>query len=331
MFEFPVLVGDIGGTNARLAILEEGAREPRPLARAATHDHPDPVSAIRKAIADGGGAKPRSALLAVAARVDSARVRMTNANWTIDGEAIGTALGLASVVVVNDYVPVAAAVTRYGAGDLVRLGPACQPGAGARVVMGPGTGFGAAALVPFGERLAIVSTEVGHTEFGPSDVEEFEVWPRIEQAEGRWTVETLLSGPGLARLYAALGNGAQVEPNVVVEGALSGADPVAVRAVDLFGKLLGRSAGDLALSFGATGGVFVAGGIAPRIVPLLERGRFRAAFERKAPHADVVEVIPTAVVTARDPAFVGLAALATEPGRFAYEGQVWGRRARPPH
>ena len=330
MFEFPVLVGDIGGTNARFAILEEGAREPRPLAREATHDHPDPVSAIRKALAEGGGARPRSALLAVAARVDSARVQMTNANWTIDGEAIGMALGLASVVVVNDYVPVAAAVTRYGADDLVRLGPALTPGAGARVVMGPGTGFGAAALVPFGERLAIVSTEFGHTEFGPSDAEELEVWPRIGQANGRWTVETLLSGPGLARLYAALG-GAEVEPNVVVEGALSGADPVAARAVDLFGKLLGRCAGDLALTFGATGGVLIAGGIAPRIVDQLERGRFRAAFERKAPHADVVEAVPTAVVIARDPAFVGLAALAGEPGRFAYEGQVWGHRARPPH
>ena len=331
MFEFPVLVGDIGGTNARFALLEEGAHEPRALAREPTHDHPDPVSAIRKALAEGGGPRPRSALLAVAARVDSARVRMTNANWTIDGEAIGTALSLASVVVVNDYVPVAAAVTRYGAADLVRLGPPREPGRGARVVMGPGTGFGAAALVPFGERLAIVSTEVGHTGFGPTDAEELEVWPRVGQAEGRWTVETLLSGPGLSRLYAALGDGAEVEPNVVVEGAVSGRDPVAVRAVDLFGKLLGRCAGDLALTFGATGGVFVAGGIAPRIVDLLERGRFRAAFERKAPHADVVEAIPTAIVTARDPAFVGLAALATEPGRFAYEGQVWGQRARPPH
>lgn len=328
MFEFPVLVGDIGGTNARFAILEHGAREPRLLSREGTHDHPDPVAAIRASLKAGGGPAPRSALLAVAAKVDGTAVQMTNANWLVDGAAIGAALGLASVVIVNDYVPVAAAVTRYDADDLARIGPPRAPGRGARVVMGPGTGFGAAALVPFGERLAIVSTEAGHVELGPSDVEEFEVWPRVAQVDGRWTVETLLSGPGLSRLRAALGDGTHVEPNEVLEGALAGTDPAAVRAVDLFGKLLGRCAGDLALTFGATGGVFVAGGIAPRMIHLLEAGRFRAAFERKAPHADVVAAIPTAVVTAKDPAFVGLAALATEPGRFAYEGQVWGRRRR---
>lgn len=321
MFEYPVLLGDVGGTNARFALLDEGAREPAAVAHVHTADHADPVAAIHAALGDG--ARPRSALLAVAGRVDGPRVELTNARWTVEGRAIGQALGLASVVVVNDFVPVAAAMSRFEADDLARLGPVREPGPGTRVVLGPGTGFGAAALVPFGDRFAIVSTEAGHTEFGPSDAEEAALWPRVPRVLGRWTVETFLSGPGLARLHAAIADAAAVAPNVVVEGALSGEDPAAVEAVTLFGKLLGRYAGDLVLVFGATGGVAISGGIAPRIVEALDSGPFRAAFERKAPHDDVVSRVPTHVITAEDPAFIGLAALATEPDRFVYDGQVW--------
>lgn len=338
MFEFPVLVGDIGGTNARFALVEAKGAGPRPLSHEATADHPDPSSAVRAALAKGGtkggaGPAPRSAILAIAGRVDGPRVQLTNAHWVIEGARIGADFGLASAVVVNDYVPVAAGAAGIAPHDLTPIGPQDDVPGGARVVLGPGTGFGAAALVPYADRLAIVSTEAGHTDLGPADADEEAVWQAVERVEGRVTVETLLSGPGLVRLHAACaavrtGRPARTrDPAAITEAGLSGADADAVRALSLFSTLLGRVCGDLALTFLATGGVFIGGGIAPRILPVLGQGGFRAAFERKAPFVQMMRAIPTSVITVHDPAFTGLAALASEGEAFAYHGQVWRKPA----
>ncbi|MBY0297020.1 MAG: glucokinase [Methylobacterium sp.] len=328
MFDFPVLIGDIGGTNARFAVLERPGDEPAALAHVRTGDYPDPSAAIRAALAGAPTAPPRSALLAVAARVDGPAVRLTNAAWVIEGARIGADFGLSACTIVNDYVPVAAGAAALDPagpdrGILAPIGPVLPPGRGARLVLGPGTGFGAAALVPYGEQLAIVSTEAGHTDFGPSDEAEAQLWPHLERVEGRVTVETLLSGPGLSRLYAALGGGHHADPAAVTADGLSGRDPAAVQALALFAKLLGRLCGDLALIFLATGGVYIGGGIAPRILPVLNQGGFRRAFAHKPPFAAQMAQIPTCVITIADPAFTGLAALASRPARFAYDGQAW--------
>ncbi|MFE1600300.1 glucokinase [Methylobacterium sp. ID0610] len=327
MFDYPVLIGDIGGTNARFAVLPRPDADPVAFDHLRTAAYPDPSAAIRAALAQGAAPAPRSAILAIAGRVDGPAVQLTNANWVIAGERIGRDFGLSRCVVVNDYVPVAAGAAALDpAGEdrriLEPIGPALAPGRGSRLVLGPGTGFGAAALVPFGEQLAIVSTEAGHTDFGPSDAEEAALWPAIARIEGRVTVEALLSGPGLSRLYAALG-GAGAEPPEITARGLSGEDPVAVETLRLFAKLLGRLCGDLALTFLATGGVYIGGGIAPRILPVLERGDFRRAFAHKPPFADMMAAIPTCVITIADPAFTGLSALAAKPKLFAYDGQVW--------
>lgn len=333
MFEFPVLVGDIGGTNARFALVPEAGASPRLLAHVETAGHPDPSAAIRAALAQGDGPAPRSAILAVAARVDGPAVRLTNAHWVIEGERIGRDFGLSRAVIVNDYVPVAAGAAEISPGELTPVGPRREGGLkgdqGARLVLGPGTGFGAAALLPVANRLAIVSTEAGHTDFGPSDAEEHALWPHLEQVEGRITVETLLSGPGLSRLHAGLRrqrtgqDGAKLDPATVTETGLSGEDPDAAAAIALFAKLLGRVCGDLALTFLATGGVYIGGGIAPRIIDVLHEGGFRAAFEHKPPFVAQMEAIPTSVIAIHDPALSGLAALASRPDVFVYHGQVW--------
>ncbi len=335
MFEFPVLVGDIGGTNARFALVPGAGAAPRLLAHVETAAHPDPSAAIRAALAQGGDAAPRSAILAVAARVDGPAVRLTNADWVIEGERIGRDFGLSRAVIVNDYVPVAAGAAEISPGELTPVGPRREGGLkgdqGARLVLGPGTGFGAAALLPVGNRLAIVSTEAGHTDFGPSDAEEHALWPHLERVEGRITVETLLSGPGLSRLHAGLRrqrtgeDGAKRDPATVTEAGLSGEDPDAAAAIALFAKLLGRVCGDLALTFLATGGVYIGGGIAPRIVDVLHEGGFRAAFEHKPPFVTQMEAIPTSVIALQDPALSGLAALASRPDVFVYHGQVWAK------
>ncbi|MEH3116560.1 MAG: glucokinase [Methylorubrum populi] len=329
MFEFPVLIGDVGGTNARFGLIETKGAAPRILSREATAGHSDPSAAIRASLGACDAPAPRSAILAIAGRVDAPAVQLTNADWRVDAAAIGRDFGLARVALVNDYVPVAAGAAGIEPDDLTPIGPETSDTRGPRLVLGPGTGFGAAALIPYEDRLAVVSTEAGHTDLGPTDAEEAEIWPAVERVGGRVTVETLLSGSGLARLHAAVravragGDGTLHDPAEITEAGLSGEDPHARAALALFGKLLGRVCGDLALTFLATGGVYIGGGIAPRIVPLLREGAFREAFERKAPFAAQMRTIPTSVITVKDPAFSGLAALAGEGRRFVYHGQAW--------
>lgn len=329
MFAFPVLLGDIGGTNARFAVLPAPGEPVCLLPRALTAQTPSPVEAIRSALSGYRGAAPRSAMIAVATRVDRPVIRLTNAAWTIDSEAIGTALGLDRVTLVNDYAPVATSVTVLSLerGDLAPLGEVMPAGAGTRVVLGPGTGLGAGALVPVEDRLAVLATEAGHMDFGPTDDEEAALWRHLERVGGRVSAEVVLSGPGMLRLARACAAYRAVEcpftkPNDILAAAQEG-DELAGRALDLFARFLGRYAGDLALTFEASGGVFIAGGIAPRIVGVLQRGGFRQAFDAKAPHDTWARRVPVYVIVNPEPALQGLAALVTHPERFIFQSRGW--------
>jgi glucokinase len=329
MFEFPVLIGDIGGTNARFAVLSEPGGHLELLPRAQTCAAPDPVEAIREALGHSQAGAPRMAMVAVATRVDAPVIRLTNADWTVDAGAIGRAFGLSRVDLVNDYTPVAASIVALDGsqGDLVSLGGG-QPGCkGARLVLGPGTGFGVAALVPVEERHAIFASEAGHVEFGPAEADEWAIWPHLERVGGRITGESVISGPGLLRIARALAASRGEScpfavPNEVLEAGKAG-HPLARTAVMLFARALGRFAGDLALAFEAEGGVFVAGGIAPRMLDLLAEGPCRDAFERKAPHADWARRVPLSVITHPEPALLGLSVLVTRPADFVFRAQAW--------
>ncbi|WP_425373362.1 glucokinase [Microvirga flavescens] len=323
------MLGDIGGTNARFAVLMGPGEPILFLPRTLTAQTSDPVVAIRTALKGYAGVAPRSAIIAVATRVDRPVIRLTNADWTIDAQSIGTALGLERVVLVNDYTPVAASATVLDAarGDLAPLGYGGRPGEGARLVLGPGTGFGAAALVPVEDRFAILATEAGHVEFGPVTDEEMALWPHLERVGGRITAEVVLSGPGLFRLARALAAHRGVDftfkvPNDILTAAREG-DVLATEVLDFFGRWLGRFAGDLALTFEASGGVFIGGGIAPRMVDILQKGGFRGAFDRKAPHDNWARNVPAFVITNPEPALEGLSALVTHPERFIYHAQGW--------
>lgn len=327
MSGFPVLLGDIGGTNARFAVLRASGAALVVLPRELTGSYPGPEAAIRSALRAYDGPPPRSAILAVATRVEAPVVRLTNAAWTVHAADLATALGLSRVTLVNDYTPVAAALAVLEddhADHLVRLGPDLPRRTGARLVLGPGTGFGAAALLPAGGRWLVHATEAGHVEFGPTAPDEVTLWPSIEQVGGRITAETILSGPGLLRLYRALAHRDGAEPvcdvpNEVLERGRAGTEARAAEALRLFVRLLGRFAGDLALVFGATGGVFLASGIAPRIVDLLREPEFRAAFERKHPFEAWAGTVPSFVITHPEPALVGLSTLAQRPDAFLFE------------
>jgi glucokinase len=329
MFAFPVLLGDIGGTNARFAVLPSPGRPIHLLSRTLTAAAPDPVIAAKEALASYDGPAPRSAMIAVATRVDRPTVRLTNANWVIDAGAIGTAFGLDAVVLVNDYTPLAASliVLDESRGDLARLGGVSPADSGTRVVLGPGTGLGVAALVPLEDRFAILATEAGHMEFGPAAGDEMGLWPHVERVGGRISAETLLSGPGLFRISRALAASRGEThpfsaPNDILDASRAG-NATAADAMTLFARWLGRFAGDLALTFGAAGGVYVAGGIAPRIVDVLQNGCFREAFERKGPHDDWARRVPAFVIIHPEPALLGLSVLVADSGRFFFERQVW--------
>lgn len=329
MFAFPVLLGDIGGTNARFAVLPAPGAAVKLLPRKLTAQTPDPAGAIRIALEAYEGPAPRSAIIAVATRVDAPAIRLTNASWVIDAQAIGKALNLERVTLVNDYTPVAAsvAVLDEAKGDLAPIGTFPPPKHGARVVLGPGTGLGAGALVPVEDRLAILATEAGHMEFGPTNDEETAIWPHLERVGGRVSGEVVLSGPGLFRIAKALAAHRCVDcpftiPNDVLAAAREG-NELAMDALRLFARFLGRFAGDLALTFESSGGVFIAGGIAPRMVDILQAGDFRDAFDRKAPHDAWARKVPVYAIVNPEPALEGLAAIVSNPQRFIFQSQGW--------
>ncbi len=296
--------------------------------RTDTTQHAAPSAAIRFALQELGGPPPRSAFIGLAGRVDGPVARLTNAPWVVDAAWIGSELNLEKVVLLNDYIPVAAATLLLDPehpGELVRIGPVLPGRQGLRLALGPGTGFGAAACLPVQDRYWLQSTEAGHTDFGACTPEDLALWPLIEAVGGRISAETLLSGPGLVRLYHATANRIGIIPacNTPADVLLAAESGAASEALRHFVSLLGRFAGDLALILSACGGVFLGSGIPPRIIDVLGRGEFRSAFERKTPFETVMSAVPTFVIIHPEPAMAGLAMIASHPDRFMFEAHGW--------
>lgn len=336
MLKFPVLIGDIGGTNARFAILVDANAEPREFPGVGTADHASLDEAIQAAVFDRTSVRPRSALLAIAAPVEGDEVALTNHGWVARPKDMLETFGLDEVVLVNDFEAQALGVVALGPDDMERIGGG-EPedeadDEASRVVLGPGTGLGVAGLVHARAMWIPVPGEGGHVDIGPRTPRDFAVFPHLETIEGRISGEQILCGRGLVNLYRAVAAADGVaaplaSPAEITAAALSGEDGVAVEALDMFVTCLGRLAGDLALIFMARGGVYLTGGIAQKIVPALKSGRFRAAFDDKAPHGALLRAMPVHVVTHPLAALVGLAAYARTPSRFGIElgGRRWSR------
>ena len=327
-FPHPVLVADIGGTNCRLSLVPSPGALHEPLARISTGAHPTAEAALASVIATLS-VRPRAAILAVAGPLDGRQAQLTNAAWHFDGPALGRALGLDQGLLVNDFEALAASLAVLRDRDLVNLVAGTPEPEGPRLVLGPGTGFGAAALLRRGETGMLVPTESGHIGIGPEDPAEMKLWPDLAEGVPRLTIEDLLSGNGLVRFHRAVRRQSGVaEPDVsaadVTALALDG-NPAALMAVVCFWRLLARVAGDLALGFKATGGVYIAGGIAPRLLPLADKATINAVFAGKPPVEDLAARFALNVITADDPAEQGLAAIAAAPGRFGLDdpARLW--------
>ena len=328
-FSYPVLVADIGGTNARFALVDHSDAPTRMCGKTATAEHADISSAIRKVVLPEAETKPRTAIIAVAGPVTGDAIPLTNAAWVIEPLAMIADLGLDEVIVLNDFEAQALALPGYGGSDIEQVGQGAVRPESTKFVLGPGTGLGAAAMIHASSTWVPVPGEGGHVELGPVTPEDFELWPHIERVGGRIGAEQLLSGTGLPRLARAVCRWMAVdrvfETPASITQAAEGNDPVAVKTLDVFARSLGRVAGDCALTVLARGGVYLTGGITPRITRFLTSGGFRAAFEAKAPHEILMAKIPTFIVRHPDPALEGLASYAREPQAFAVDinGRQW--------
>lgn len=303
----PALLADIGGTNARFAL---GSADGTIAAvrRLPTSEHASLVDAARRYLEETG-ASPSHAAVAVAGPIEGDAVRLTNVAWQFSVEEVRSALGLERLALLNDFEAQAMALPYLGPGDLVQVGGGTVWPRQPKAVLGPGTGLGVAGLVPGGHgRWIAVSSEGGHVTMAAADADEATVLETLRRRLGHVSAERVISGQGLVNLYLALGGReADAEPADVAEWALAGTDLVAAHALDMFQAMLGTVAGDLALTLGARGGVYIAGGIIPRFVARFAEGPFRARFEDKGRFAEWLRDVPTFVVVHEEPAFLGLA------------------------
>ena len=330
-FGFPVLIADIGGTNARFALVEHAGAPHRDLGTTPTGAHLDPIVAIRETALAGLECSPRTAIFAIAAPIEGDQVAFTNCPWVFEPKRLIAELGFTDVVVINDFEAQGLALPSLGAADVVGLGGGVADPNATKLVVGPGTGLGVGVLVHSRGSWIPVPGEGGHVTFAPRGAREAAVVGLLAQDLGRVSAEHVLNGAGLVRVHRALrlldgGPVEPVDPAAVTTAALAG-EPTAVEVMEFFAAALGRFAGDMALVCLPHGGVHIAGGIPPRVLPFLTDGRFRAAFEDKEPHHRTMAALATRVVVHPVPAFLGLAAFATRPDLYAVDlgGRRWRR------
>jgi glucokinase len=304
------LLADIGGSKSRFALANSAGRPERILIM-----ENDTVADLDAAVCrylDETGASPRAATMAIAGPIDGEEVALTNRAWRFRRGEFAQRFGFSQLRIVNDFEAIAWALRNLAPTETRPLGKPVPPRDGVKVVLGPGTGLGVAALLPADGRWHVVASEGGHASFGPQAADEVEVFSRLWKACGHVSAEAVLSGPGLVRLARALDPQADSHaPETIVAGALA-REPSALAATRLFVRLLGRFAGGLALTFKALGGVYIAGGVAGGLGPLLDEPQFRAAFEAHPPYQTLLETIPTLLMTCEEPGLIGCGVLATE-------------------
>lgn len=310
-----LLVGDIGGTNGRFGLVDPDGLRPRRVLVEEGAAHASFAAALA-AYLDKTGARPRRAALAVAGPVgEDGRARVTNRpSWEMDPRDLKRRFGFDDVLVINDFVAQAASLPHLDPSETVPIG-AASPRGDVKAAVGPGTGLGVAALIPDGGGWRPLASEGGHVDFAPLDAVEAAAFEIIRRKTGRVSAEHVVSGPGLALLHDALAEAEGlslpgIAPGEIAAAAAAG-EPQALATARLFLTMLARFAGDVALTFGARGGVHLCGGVTPNLMPVLDPEAFRAAFEAKSPHEAMMRGIATVVVTSPVAGLVGAAAVAT--------------------
>jgi glucokinase len=312
----PRLVADIGATHARLA-LETAPGVFNHVAVLRCEDFDGIVPLLRFYLADHAGVTMHHAALAVAYPVNGDRVRMTNRAWEFSTDAVRRELGLSTLLIVNDFTALAMAIPGMSPEDLMQVGAGrATPGA-VIGVLGPGTGLGVSGVIPTVDGFVTLGSEGGHVNFAPADEREFAI---LQYAWREWqhvSNERLISGPGMELIHRALAqrNGVQASLRSaarIVSGALEEQDALCIEVLECFSGMLGGAAANLAVTLGAFGGVYIGGGIVPRMGEWFLRSPFRARFEAKGRFSDYLSDIPTFVITTPNPALRGVSAILSE-------------------
>ena len=320
----PRLLADIGATYARFCIEQLPGRFEHVTVLPCA-DYSGFTAIVQSYLDSVPGVRPRHGAVAIANPIESDRVQMTNRDWGFSIREAQAELHLHNLLVVNNFTALAMALPRLPAEGRRQVGGGAPQVNGVIGLIGPGTGLGVSGLIPNGDRWVTLAAEGGHASFAPTDARELRVLQYAWKMMSRVSAERMLSGPGIELIHQALSEDhPQTQPQLpsktqtklsaaqIVEGALDGHNPLCLETVDCFCGMLGTMASDLALMLGATGGIYVGGGIVPRLGELFDRSSFRERFEAKGRLSAYVARIPTYVLTAENLAFNGVSSLLSD-------------------
>jgi len=310
------LIGDIGATNARFALVRADGH-PTAIRSYALSDYTSLPDAIDKYLSEES-ARPEQAVLAVASPALDDQVIFTNHAWTFSIEAVRQHLGLKRLRVINDFAANALAIPHLGVSDRIQIGAGSPVGDAPIGLIGPGSGLGVSTLISTPGGALPIPSEGGHVTMAPASAQESAVLDLMRKRYDHVSAERLLSGPGLVNLYSALcklsdERAAPFTPVQITSPHIWDEDQRTRQATAMFCAMLGTVAGNLALTLGARGGVYVAGGIVPGLVTFFAQSEFRSRFEAKGRFQDYLAKIPTYVVVRPLPALLGAAALLKQP------------------
>ena len=317
-----ILAGDIGGTKTHLALFEARGSTILPIVQKSyqSRDFTTLVAVLEEMIREERPAVTQAAF-GIAGPIVDHHSKLTNLGWDVDGREVADYLGLKRVGLLNDLEATAYGTLRLGSGERVVLQKGSRQQKRAVAVIAAGTGLGEGGLVWDGARYRAVPSEGGHTEFGPRNTVEMDLLRYLLERYDRVSYERIVSGPGLVNVYDFFRDrSGRPEPEwlrmqkergdasaAISRAGMDRTDPVCVEALDLFVSLYGAEAGNLALKLLATGGVFVGGGIAPKILPRIHEGEFLQSFHHKGRYRSLMEQIPVEVVLNDRTALIGAA------------------------
>jgi glucokinase len=308
------LVGDIGATNARFGLVSPDGKVLHWRSHAC-EQYPTIDDALAEYLSDRGGLPmPQQAAIAIASAVTGDRIAMTNHPWSFSIAALKARFGFERLEVINDFTAQALALPRLGADERMAVGGGTAAAGAPLAVLGPGSGLGVSGLVPCASGWVALTGEGGHATMSPASDRESAVLDHMRRRFDHVSAERVLSGPGIVNLYSTLAEIDAIPSKgytaaQITDLAMRGEDPVCIEATAMFCAMLGTVSGNLALTLGARGGLFIAGGIVPRLGHYFADSPFRARFQAKGRFEPYLAAIPTYVVTHPLAAFLGGAAL----------------------
>lgn len=306
------LVGDVGGTNARLALCELASGEISQPKTYSGLDYPSLEAVIRLYLQQHHVAV-KEGCIAIACPIAGDWVAMTNHSWAFSISAMKSNLGFSHLDIINDFTAVSMAIPMLKTEDKIQLGGTTPVKGKPIAVYGAGTGLGVAHLISVNQRWISLPGEGGHVDFAPNDEEESLILAALQAEFGHVSAERILSGPGLVNLYRVIVQSAgrvaeNLQPQDITQRALAKSCPDCHRALSLFCLIMGRFGGNLALNLATFGGVYIAGGIIPRFLDFFKNSEFRRGFEDKGRFKSFVADIPVYLIIHDNPGLLGAGA-----------------------